>query len=90
MVPIYLVTVRASLVVDDGPAFHVLVVVVHVDIPLRISGPRNVLIRVHLAPYIEVFNILLRPNGVLKCVTNAFPLIAAKSLKLRAVNFKIG
>ena len=82
MVSVDLVAIGAALVVNYGPTFHILVVIVHVHISLWVSCSWDILAGVHLAGDIKVFNILTGANSVLQSFINALSLAETQTLEL--------
>ena len=74
MVPINDITVGGTFIVNNRPALHVLVIVIHVDIPLRVSDPGRFHAAVHLTGSKEVSHVLTGDNTKLQCFVHTLSL----------------
>ena len=74
MIPINNISISRSFIVNNGSALHVLIIIVHVDIPLGISDPGRLIASVHLTGGEEVTHVLFGNDAVVQCFIHALSL----------------
>ena len=79
VVSIDYITVGRTFVVYDGSAFHILIIIVHIYVSLRVSYPRRFHAFVHLTRGKKVLHICTGNNSILKCFVHALTLNETQS-----------
>ena len=74
VVPVDDITVCGSFIIDNGSTLHILIIIVHIDISLRISYSRRFHVAVHLTSSEKLLKILTGDYSILKCFVHTLSL----------------